>query len=364
MGFGSRSLDVVVGAQYGSEAKGHTVQCLAELRRQESMAPPLVIRVAGPNAGHTGYDNSGRAWALRQVPVAAVLGGQADLAIAPGSEVDPPVLLDELARLEEAGLLRGKRVFVSAEATLIEDRHKETEKSTSLVEKIGSTGKGIGSARADRLLRSARRLGDDADLVNQLLNVSHAVIVVGDWDDYLRDHLNPANHAPVIVEGTQGYGLGLHAGHYPYCTSSDARAIDFLAIAGLNPWSFQQELTTVWAVARIYPIRVAGNSGPLLEETTWEDLGLPEEKTTVTQKVRRVGKPDWDLVNKAVEANGRSNTVIALTMVDQIFPEVTGATSLNELSDQALALVSEVEGRTRTEVKLVCTGPNSSVFMD
>ena len=67
-------LDVVVGAQYGSEAKGHLVADLAARRMKEGLNP-LVVRVAGPNAGHTGYDHNGKPWALRSVPVAAVVPG-------------------------------------------------------------------------------------------------------------------------------------------------------------------------------------------------------------------------------------------------------------------------------------------------
>lgn len=351
------TLDVVVGAQFGSEAKGHTVEELARRRQREFGVGPLVIRVAGPNAGHTGYDKDGRAWPLRQVPVAAVIEGPALLGIAPGSEVDLNVLHEELHALSDAGLLRNKPVFVSAEVTVIEDRHKEAETEAGLTAKAGSTGKGIGAARADRLMRSAHRLADLPSSIDELEAV-HGVQVVpsGSWDPV-------GVGVPVIVEGTQGYGLGLHAGHYPQCTSSDARAIDFLAMAGVNPWSFAADRFTVWATARVYPIRVAGNSGELKDETSWQELGLPEEKTTVTQKVRRVGKPDWDLVSRAVKANGPHNVQLSLTMTDQLDPAVTGATRQDQLTVPVLQLIQEVETETGVPVVLVGTGPQSVVWL-
>src|SRR5690606_34446167 len=141
------TLDVVVGAQYGSEAKGHCVQALAG-ERLESGGSLDVVRVAGPNAGHTGYDQQGRKWALRQVPVAAVVPGPINLRFGPGSEVDLPVMLAELDRLRDAGLLDDKTVQVSSEATLIDEAHKRAEANSNLVSRVGSTGKGIGAARA------------------------------------------------------------------------------------------------------------------------------------------------------------------------------------------------------------------------
>lgn len=349
------TLDVVVGAQFGSEAKGHTVENLVRYRTATQVTPPLVIRVAGPNAGHTGHDSTGRAWALRQIPVAAVVDAPVPLGIAPGSEIDPEVLFEELDALTEAGLMEGKTLVVSSEATVISDRHKLTEAHQSLVENIGSTGKGIGAARADRLLRGADRLADRQDLVYRLLSYE-GVKVVGpaEWDEYL-----DSGEISVVVEGTQGYGLGLHAGHYPQCTSSDTCAIDFLAMARVNPWNYESRALAVWVTARVYPIRVAGNSGALNGETTWEELGLPEERTTVTKKIRRVGSPDWELVANAVRANGPDRVHISLTMADQYDPSVTGEEDWNNLSDRVLDLIKEVEDSTGAPVLMVGTSPRT-----
>lgn len=344
------SLDVVVGGLYGSEAKGHAVQRLTERRLQEN-GTVIVIRVAGPNAGHTGYDVDGNAWALRQVPVAAVVPGHVTLAIAAGSEIDPPVLIDELTRLQEAGLLDKKTVVVSSEATVLTAKHKSQEADEMLTAKIGSTGKGIGAARADRLMRSANRVIDDAGLIEDLDKL----------DVIISDEAVPVGN--VIVEGTQGYALGLHAGWYPQCTSSDCRAIDFLAMAGVNPWNYSRDEFTVWVVARVFPIRVAGNSGPLKDETSWEELGLPEEITTVTRKTRRVGAPDWELVRRAVQANGPKNVVLALSMIDQMFPD-TRDQVFNprdpDLWAEPLRYMADVEREVGAPIGLVMSGPNTA----
>lgn len=356
------SLQVVVGAQYGSEAKGHVTQRLTE-RHLMFGRDVQVIRVAGPNAGHTGYDVHGNKWALRQMPVASVVDGPVILGIAPGSEIDPPVLLDEFDRLSDAGLMRRKMLWVDGEATVIEDRHKLAENGGStddLVGRIGSTGKGIGAARAERLMRGAIRVADNPDLVTALHDRGIAVRLP--FLDTRGVDLIPSRH--VIIEGTQGYGLGLRAGHYPQCTSSDCRAVDFLSMAGINSWEFRD--TEVWAVARVFPIRVAGNSGPLKDETTWEALGLPEERTTVTQKVRRVGESDWDLVKRAVRDNGGAPTVrVALTMLDQQFPEFRNKSwDQQKDSTKVVDYIRSVEQAIGAPIFMVTNGPDSFHFND
>jgi len=364
----SKTLDVVVGAQFGSEAKGHVVQRLTERLQPGGM--PQVVRVAGPNAGHTGYDAGGQPWALRQVPVAAVTDGPAVLGIAAGSEIDLPVLLDEYDRLRDAGLMRNKMLWVHGEATMITDLHKQIEAGglmrdpvaqavyPDLVKQIGSTGKGIGAARASRIMReSGYRLVDNPSAMEHLEDRGIAIA--------RHDHRTASLHEHTIIEGTQGYGLGLHAGFYPQCTSSNCRAVDFMAMAGIHPWEFEK--TRVWAVARMFPIRVAGNSGPLRNETTWEELGLPEEHTTVTKKVRRVGYPDWELVRQAVQANGGAPTVrLAITMADQMFPNMRDCT-FDELDGEDWRhfdqYKSEIERQTHAQVGLVTTGPNKANFI-
>lgn len=418
-----KSIDVVVGGMYGSEAKGHIVQRITEIRLLEQLYSNLrhnqfhqltitgrtaensvnteitskpnyanirVIRVAGPNAGHTGYDYTGKPWALRQVPVAAVIGlnqianttnqntqigsphniAHIQLEIAAGSEIDLPVLLDEIDQLQTAGLLGGeshKTLYISDEATMLTDEHKATENQAALVEKIGSTGKGIGAARAARLLRKAQRLADDKNAQNELLKRDGVFIYKG---------TNPPQKTtidgklqPVIIEGTQGYGLGLHAGHYPQCTSSDTRAIDFLAMAGVNPWETKPDTLSIFVVARVYPIRVAGNSGPLKNETTWEELGLTPEVTTVTKKTRRVGQPDWELLAEAVLANGgrsegHTPVYVALTMVDQKYRELEqnrdNPQAVKDILNQHNAdkWFENIENQVGAKIAMFTYGPN------
>lgn len=347
-------LTVVVGGQYGSEGKGAVVGFLGRTLDERD----LVVRVAGPNAGHTAYDSSGKEWKLRCVPVAAVTGA-AQLHIGAGSEVDVTVLFDELSQLDANGHNASARLTIHPSATLLEQRHISLEKVSGIVDRIGSTGKGIGEARSERILRNAATCGE-------LRTLSTFMSEPGPLD------LDGVRH--VIVEGTQGYGLGLHTDAYPQVTSSDCRAIDFLGMAGISPWANNISTFRVIVVARTFPIRVAGNSGPLKGETSWADLGLAEERTTVTNKVRRVGAWDLELLREAVRANGGgdwNNTVqLAITMVDQRFPETrdlaledwptantTAALAFDEQS--ALAWLETVESELTTQIAYVGTGPNT-----
>jgi adenylosuccinate synthase len=365
-------LIVVSGAQFGSEGKG----AIADQLTRASMAGDNVVavRVAGPNAGHTVYgicpsdcvsdaehmfhgEWIGHPWKLRTVPVSAVCNREADLVIAAGSEIDRSVLLDEVAALDLAGYNVSGRLRIDSQATVLEPRHIRAEVVDGIQKRLGSTAKGIGAARADRLWRYATLWGDD---MNSVENTA----------DFIRTCLSQG--ATVVIEGTQGYGLGLHAGNYPQCTSSDCRAIDFLAMTGISPWEHVVGQFEVWLAARVRPIRVAGNSGPLKGETTWADLGLPEERTTVTKKVRRVGEWDAELVRRAVIENGGTPVVkVAITMADTLFPVLAGKSgNFADLTDIEPADLKEIEDwlaqreeEFRADIQFIGTSPSTGLWL-
>lgn len=347
-------VQVVVGGQFGSEGKGAIAAYLgreAYAAREELAA----VRVAGPNAGHSALDANGRKWALRHIPVVAVSNPTCALVIGAGSEIDEEVLRKEIMELEYEGIPIRDRLIVDKEATIIEMTDKTEEEE--LIAGIGSTGKGIGSARARRAMRSA-------PLVRHGL-VEEEDFRIADTRDFLDIWTGLGN--PVLIEGTQGYGLGLHAGHYPKCTSSDCRAIDFLAMAGISPWSVHVQ-TEVWVVLRTYPIRVAGPSGDLKGETTWEELNrssggyIQPEKTTVTQKVRRVGTWDAELAEEAIAANGGTQGCkVALTFFDYWYPELAGATDPMALEPHHHDQLEGIAADLGRPVDLVSTGPGTII---
>lgn len=344
------SIDVVVGGQFGSESKGRVAAELVRVRtKQNPYARTISIRVGGPNAGHVAVDDLGREFAMRQIPVGFVVPS-AVLYIAPGSEVDPEVLWHEVRELERAGFEVRDRLFISPEATVLSQVHKDTEAVAGLAARIGSTAKGIGAARADRIMRTAERVLDRADLFPSL---------------HIADPVTPSLQAPVVIEGTQGYGLGLHAGYYPQCTSNDTRAVDFLAQAHVNAWETDPDRFQIHMVVRPNPIRVAGNSGPLYDETSWDELGLEEERTTVTKKVRRVGAFNPDQVSEAIQANGASRVYVHLAMADQVDSRLAGLTDPEDLpKDQSPELGRMVRFIQRyAPVVALGTGPATTMWL-
>ena len=379
------TLQVVVGGQYGSEGKGAVAAWLCGERQNE---PLLAVRVGGPNAGHTvigrcppGCANSGEMltgrehvwdqkrtaqwgqdahspdnhpWRLRQVPVAAVSNPRASLMIAAGSEIDPAVLHSEIAQLDAAGYKASARLFISGQATVIEPGHQAAERV--MAGNGSSTGKGIGAARAGRAMRTARLARQLPDIGRGLTSHEHQLIM---------SHLERGR---VLVEGTQGYGLGSHAGYYPDCTSGDCTAVDMLAMAGISPWVVSRDELEIWVVYRAYPIRIAGNSGPMRHETTWEALGLPQELTTVTRKVRRVGEWDDILARRSAMANGAGSKCVraALTMADHWIPGLAGVSGAAGLAradwnEELSRRIQHVEEATGLRVELVGTGPDSMI---
>ena len=175
----------VVGGQYGSEAKGHVA---AQLHQTRDI--PVAVRVGGANAGHTVIDENGVRFPLRTIPVAAAVDHEAELVIAAGSEIDLPVLYAEIKMLEDAGHPVIDRLFIDSEATIIDDEHKQQE--TDLVGEVGSTGKGIGAARAARMLRKATTARDSV--------ISHTGWLT-DTSAMLNDrHQSGVN---ILIEGTQ-----------------------------------------------------------------------------------------------------------------------------------------------------------------
>jgi adenylosuccinate synthase len=360
-------LIVVAGAQFGSEGKGAVADHLTRPSNNVN-TDVIAVRVAGPNAGHTVYGECppdcgegpdhvfngvqiGHPWRLRSVPVSAVNNPEADLIIAAGSEIDLEVLAGEVSELDSAGYRVTSRLHIDEQATILGRHHIQAEVEDKIQERLGSTAKGIGAARADRIWRKAELARDAWGMASFLRK---------DTADMMYRALELG--ATVMIEGTQGYGLGLHAGHYPQCTSSDARAIDFLAMAGLSPWHHSITEFEVWLAARVRPIRVAGNSGAMKGETSWGALGLPEEFTTVTKKVRRVGEWDGELVKAAVRANGGAPTVkVALTMADTVFPELAAANDLDDIEAETWSNLIEwlttLEDEIGAPIRFIGTSP-------
>jgi adenylosuccinate synthase len=324
------SVWVVVGGQYGSEGKG---KIAAFITLQEEI--DICVRCGGPNSGHCFVDESGELRALRQIPTGYVRPGTR-LLIPSGGLIDLDVLRQELNKLG----LGPDRVGIDRRAMIIEKSDQEREQTLGLRQRLSSTLCGVGSAVARRVLRGADvRLAQDitadaAWLKPYLIDVSAEI---NEGIDHGKN---------VLIEGTQGFGLSLyHSSAYPKTTSRDTSAAGCISECGVSPMS----ITDVVMVLRTFPIRVAGQqAGPLLEETSWEQIqmssGYPHsiaEHTTVTGKMRRVGRFDFDLAKRAAEVN--RPTKLAINFLDYLDYRNRLATSLEMLTAETKDFIHGVE---------------------
>jgi adenylosuccinate synthase len=98
------------------------------------------------------------------------------------------------------------------------------------------------------------------------------------------------------------------------------------------------------------------------DEMTWAEVGQPEEYTTVTKKVRRVGAWDPKLARNAVIANGGGSVCrIALMFLDYVFPELKGQTDRNRLTEEMWAYLDQKEQEMEAPIRLLGTGPDTMI---
>jgi len=331
-------VSVVVGGQFGSEGKGKVAQFITR-----TSSASAVVRVGGPNSGHSAVANDGRLITLRQLP-AGCIGTDAIVILPAGSLIDVQLLRNEIDALG----MTPARLRVDAKASLVTAAHRQTEVSDGLVEEIGSTGSGTGAALRERMSRvtTHMRAKDEAAL---------APFIEENTASLLRALLD--NNERVVVEGTQGFGLSLwHATDYPFATSRDTTAAAFVAEAGLAP----HDVDDVALVIRSFPIRVGGHSGPLPNEIEWPTLAkeaqLPNdfhELTSATRRVRRVARFDPVVVRDAITCN-RPHRVF-LNHMDYIDPrwKQTG-----KLSREASDFLIRIEAEIGREIDYFGFGPD------
>jgi adenylosuccinate synthase len=240
------------------------------------------------------------------------------------------LLLKELAELG----IEPSRVTVDPAARIITSAHRQWEAESELTPLIGSTGSGTGAAVIAAAARGSKRLSLESPRAG---NEPLLKELLGNAAGRLHEHLD--RRARVIVEGTQGFGLSVIHGEWPHATSRDTTAAGFLSEAGLSPF----EVDDITLVIRCHPIRVAGASGDL-NETSWKAIAAEAnakqdltELTTVTQKVRRVGHFDADLVRRAIMIN--QPTRIVLNHLDYVDWSVRDGV----LTDRARKFVKKVE---------------------
>lgn len=346
-----RCVDVLIGGQYGSEGKGNVVSYLA--REYDVM-----VRVGGPNAGHTVASVHGP-YTYHHLPSGS-RDVDAELLLGPGMTIRLDGLLREIRECQIAPA----RLFIDPQATII-DEGDVNEEAQHLVSTIASTGSGSGAAAARRILLRGK---PGVRLARDVPELAAYVGTEGNYHGRTSTRLEEAYRRgkSVLLEGTQGSGLSLFHGAYPYVTSRDTNVAGCLAEAGISP----SRVRKILIVIRPMPIRVGNpdgdhghTSGPLKHETDFAQIAqrarldapalLAAEKTSTTKRKRRVGWFEWDQFRKACALN--APTDIVLTFADYIDAVNKDARRFEQLSADTIKFVEELERVSQAPVSLINT---------
>jgi len=318
---------VLLGAQWGDEGKGKATDLLGD-------RVDYVVRYqGGNNAGHTVVIGDQK-YALHLLP-SGILSSNCVPVIGNGVVIDPAVLLEEIKGLNERGIDTSK-LTISLNAHLITPYHRTIDKVTERFlgkAKIGTTGRGIGPAYADKINRIGIRVQDlfDPSILRQKLEAAlrdkNQVLVKVfnrnniNVDDVLAEYLNYAeilrpyvadtalllNKAleegkTVLLEGSQGTLLDVDHGTYPYVTSSNPTSGGACTGSGIGP----TKIDRVIGILKAYTTRVG--SGPFPTELFDEDgealRRIGGEVGVTTGRNRRCGWFDAPIARYATRVNG------------------------------------------------------------
>ena len=258
-------VDLVLDLQFGSTGKGLICGYLGESGDYDTC-----ISANMPNAGHTYIDREGKTYMTKVLPASFVGQNIKQVMIGPGAVFRIGRLIEEIAWLRQDQILR-----IHPNAVVMAPSHIELEKKLT---HIASTRQGSAAAMVDKLMRST-------DIT------AKQVLKDTKWEKYVCSHdewiIRLESASGILAEGSQGYSLGINTQFYPFTTSRDCGPAAFLSNLGI-PIGM---LDMVIATCRTLPIRVGGTSGDCYadqEELSWEELDLEPERTTVTNRVRRI----------------------------------------------------------------------------
>jgi adenylosuccinate synthase len=330
------SVTAVVGGQWGDEGKGRVIDYLAQ-------RADLVVRFqGGDNAGHTVVNDFGT-FKLHLVP-SGIFTPTTRCLIGAGTVVNPDGLLRELAEIEAAGVSTDN-LLIDQRAHLVLPYHPRLDALREAAlegQKIGTTGRGIGPAYADKAARVGLRVGDlrrpawlrqrleqALPAVNRLLTdfghepaalepllarcaawaaaLGHRIV---DSLPLMQDAL--ATRQKVLLEGQLGVMRDLDWGIYPYVTSSNPSASGAYSGAGLPPNAIDE----VIAVVKAYSTAVGAGPFPveLLDEDGDRLRAIGQEYGATTGRPRRCGWFDGVAIRYATWLNG--TTSLAITKLD------------------------------------------------
>lgn len=340
---------VIVGAQWGDEAKGKLVDVLG------SQADLVVRYAGGNNAGHTVIAN-GQEFRFQLIP-SGILHPTATAVLGGGMVICPKGLLEELDRTRGLKADLGQ-LKISGAAHVVFPYHRvldALEEEARGDDKIGTTSRGIGPAYQDKVARIGIRMSEFVspdrfrvrlehvlEYKNRLLGLfgkeplpfdplfeeysafaERLAPFVDDVDVLIQDAVFGGKR--VLFEGAQGSFLDLDAGTYPYVTSSHPTAGGATLGTGIGPRS----IDSVLGVCKAYTTRVG--SGPFPTELL-DDVGEwirqhGKEFGTVTGRGRRCGWLDLVVLRHSARMNSLSGLVVTRMDILSGFETVRVATA-------------------------------------
>ncbi len=331
---------IVIGAQWGDEGKGKVVDVFS------AQADFVVRYQGGANAGHT-LVVEGKKTILHLIP-SGVLHPTAVCVIGAGVVLDIETLAGEIEALQVAGLLKDpKQLLISDSATVLLSYHRELDQareSAAGLEKIGTTGKGIGPAYEDRASRKAILFGElfnssnlrqkletslkeknfllekmykrkpvDVDeVMKTITKVAEKLAPFRCKDTSLVVYKALKQNRKVLFEGAQGTLLDLLHGTYPFVTSSSTLSGSACVGTGVGP----NVIDKVIGITKAYTTRVGSGPFPteLMDETGERIRAVGQEFGSTTGRARRCGWLDLVAMKYALRTNGI--TSLALMKLD------------------------------------------------
>ncbi|MCK9418667.1 MAG: adenylosuccinate synthase [Nitrospirae bacterium] len=325
---------VVVGAQWGDEGKGKIIDLLTERAN-------IVARYqGGHNAGHTVVVGK-EEFILHLIPSGILHRGKKCI-IGNGVVVDPAALLEEMDGLKKRGITFDANLLISKNAHLIMPYHKALDVASEKLKgnkKIGTTGRGIGPAYADKINRKGIRMADlldpemfheklavnaseanflldrfyNAELVNQDRVYEEYMGYAAKLKKYIADTTLVLNEAVsknknVLAEGAQGTHLDVDHGTYPFVTSSSPTAGGACTGLGIGP----NTITEVMGIVKAYTTRVGSGPFPTEQENELGELlrARGREYGATTGRARRCGWADTLIIRHSVRVNGMTSAAI------------------------------------------------------
>lgn len=318
---------VLVGAQWGDEGKGKATDLLGD------QVDYVVRYQGGNNAGHTVVIGDEK-YALHLLPT-GILSKNVIPVIGNGVVIDPAVLLEEIQGLNDRGINTDK-LKISSNAHLITPYHRTIDKVTERFlgkSKIGTTGRGIGPAYADKINRIGIRVQDlfnesilrkkiEAALhdKNQVLtkifnrkaiSTEEVITKYLQFGEKLKNYVCDTSllldeaikvNKNILLEGSQGTLLDVDHGTYPFVTSSNPTAGGAATGSGIGPNKF----TRIIGILKAYTTRVGSGPFPteLLDEDGEKLRSIGGEVGTTTGRDRRCGWFDAPIARYSVRING------------------------------------------------------------